>query len=77
MIKIEEMNEIEFLEMIADWFYMQAALGIHQNTDSSIEIKDRLKRISLKLQSIENFNQPRRIKNLDYEQPDWKLNGIK
>ena len=57
----DEMNDMQFLEMIADWFYMQAILGIHQNSDSSDEIKDRLKRISKKLQfimnqSIENFD---------------------
>ena len=51
---MEEMNDMEFLEMIADWFYMQAILGNHQNTDQTTEIKDRLKSIVKKLYFITN-----------------------
>ena len=49
---MEEMNDIEFLEMIADWFYTQAVIGLHPNIDNSEIIKDRLKKISKKFRMI-------------------------
>lgn len=49
---MDEMNDMEFLEMIADWFYTQAVIGLHPNIDNSEIIKDRLKKISNKFRMI-------------------------
>lgn len=52
---MEEMNDMEFLEMIADWFEMQHKLKFHPES-ASTEIQDHLRKIAAKLRHIEkNF----------------------